>query len=262
MARPKAETLNVLVVDDERPARRRLIELLRRHPFVGAIHEATNGLEAVTVIEECAPELVLLDVQMPELDGFGVIANVGARDMPATIFVTAYDRYAIRAFETNALDYLLKPFSDERFEQALERARARLVSRPARETRDGLGRLLEGGASSGPRYLDRLVVKCRDVVRLLRASEIDWIEAEGVYVSIHVGRAALLHRASLGELESRLSPRDFTRIHRSALVAIDRITRLEPRTHGEYTAVLADGTRLRVSRTYRGALEKRLGQPL
>ena len=125
-----------------------------------------------------------------------------------------------------------------------------------------MDQLLADEGPAGRRYLDRLVVKCRDGVRLLPSSEIDWIEAQGVYVSIHAGRTSLLHRASLNELESRLSPRDFTRIHRSTIVAIDRVTRLEPRTHGEYTAILADGTRLRVSRTYRAALEARLGQRL
>jgi two-component system, LytTR family, response regulator len=269
MPKPSPERFTVLVVDDEPPARRRLVEQLRRHAFVGAIHEAANGLQAVTVIQESAPDLVLLDVQMPELDGLGVIANVGVSGMPLTVFVTAYDRYAIRAFEANALDYLLKPFSDERFAQALERARTRLGRGATDEARDGMGRLLagEGAAaaderSSGPRYLDRLVVRCKDGVRLLPSSEIDWIEAQGVYVSLHAGRASLLHRASLQELAGRLSPRDFTRIHRSVIVAVDRIARLEPHTHGEYTAILADGTRLRVSRTYRAALEGRLGQPL
>jgi two-component system LytT family response regulator len=262
MAKRHTETLGVLVVDDERPARRRLVDLLRRQADVAAIHEAANGLEAVTSIERHAPDLVLLDVQMPELDGFGVIANVGVSEMPATIFVTAYDRYAIRAFEANALDYLLKPFSDERFEQALERARTRLQGRAAREREDSMGRLLADEGLGGRHYLDRLVVRCKDGVRLLPSAEIDWIEAQGVYVNLHVRRTSLLHRVSLNELESRLSPRDFTRIHRSAIVAIDRITRLEPRTHGEYTAVLADGTRLRVSRTYRAALEARLGQRL
>jgi two-component system LytT family response regulator len=262
MARTQAQSLSVLVADDERPARRRLVELLRRYAFVGAIHEATNGAEAVKIIEERSPELVLLDIQMPELDGFGVIANVGAENMPATIFVTAYDRYAIRAFEANALDYLLKPFSDERFEQALERARKRVSGAPARDAEDGMDQLFANGDAGRRRYLDRLVVKCNDCVRLLRSSEIDWIQAQGVYVSIHAGQASLLHRASLNELERRLNPLEFTRIHRSAIVAIDRITRLTPHTHGDYFAVLADGTRLRVSRTYRALLEARLGQSL
>jgi two-component system LytT family response regulator len=262
MARTRALGLSVLVADDERPARRRLVELLRRYAFVGAIHEATNGVETVTIIGERSPDLVLLDIQMPELDGFGVTANIGAENMPATIFVTAYDRYAIRAFEANALDYLLKPFSDERFEQALERARKRIAGQSARAAGDRMGQLLADEAAGRRRYLDRLVVKCNDCVRLLPSSEIDWIQAQGVYVSIHAGQASLLHRASLNELERKLNPVEFTRIHRSAIVAIDRIARLEPHTHGEYVAVLADGTRLRVSRTYRVLLEARLGQSL
>jgi len=261
MTRARAERLSVLVADDERPARRRLVELLRRFDFVGEVREAANGVEAVALIEECSPDLVLLDIQMPELDGFGVIANVGAENMPTTIFVTAYDQYAIRAFEVHALDYLLKPFSDERFEQALERARSRISRRSARESGD-MEALLATDDVGRQRYLDRLVVKCKDCVRLVRSSEIDWIEAQGVYVSIHVGRTTLLHRASVNELEQRLSPLEFTRIHRSTVVAIDRITRLEPHTHGDYVAVLTDGTRLRVSRTYRAALEARLGQSL
>ena len=261
MTRARAERLSVLVADDERPARRRLVELLRRFDFVGEVREAANGVEAVALIEECSPDLVLLDIQMPELDGFGVIANVGAENMPTTIFVTAYDQYAIRAFEVHALDYLLKPFSDERCEQALERARNRISRRSARESGD-MEALLATDDVGRQRYLDRLVVKCKDCVRLVRSSEIDWIEAQGVYVSIHVGRTTLLHRASVNELEQRLSPLEFTRIHRSTVVAIDRITRLEPHTHGDYVAVLTDGTRLRVSRTYRAALEARLGQSL
>jgi two-component system LytT family response regulator len=262
MAKTLAQKLSVLVADDERPARFRLVDLLHRFDFVGEIREAVNGVDAVTLIEECSPDLVLLDVQMPELDGFGVIANVGAENMPATIFVTAYDQYAIHAFEVHALDYLLKPFSDERFEQALERAHARIGSRSSRETGDGLDALFAADDAGRRRYLDRLVVKCSDCVRLLRSSEIDWIEAQGVYVSVHVGRSSLLHRASLCELAERLNPLEFTRIHRSTIVAIERVRRLEPHTHGEYIAVLADGTRLRVSRTYRAALEARLGQSL
>jgi two-component system LytT family response regulator len=262
MAKARAQILSVLVADDERPARRRLVELLRRFPFVGAIDEATNGVEAVAMIADRSPDLVLLDIQMPELDGFGVIANVGAENMPTTIFVTAYDRYAIRAFEANALDYLLKPFSDERFEQALERARKRIGAESARDGRDRMEDLLADEDRGRRRYLDRLVVKCNDGVRLLRSGEIDWIEAQGVYVSIHAGRTSLLHRASLNDLERKLNPLEFTRVHRSAIVALDRITRLTPHTHGDYMAVLADGTRLRVSRTYRALLEARLGQSL
>ncbi len=259
MPKLRAHSLSVLVADDERPARRRLVELLRRSSLVRVIHEAANGVEAVAAIRDHAPQLVFLDIQMPELDGFGVIANVGAARMPVTIFATAYDRYAIRAFEASALDYLLKPFSDERFEQALDRASSRIASRSPGDSADRLGGLLRDGER---RYLDRLVVKRKDCVRLLRSSEIDWIEAQGMYVNLHVGRMSILHRASLNDLEQGLNPLEFTRIHRSAIVAIDRIARLEPHSHGEFVAVLTDGARLRVSRTYRAALEARLGQSL
>jgi two-component system, LytTR family, response regulator len=258
----RPQSLSVLVSDDERPARHRLVELLRRSSAVRVIHEASNGLEAVEAIRAHAPHLVFLDIQMPELDGFGVITNVGAARMPATIFVTAYDRYAIRAFEASALDYLLKPFSDERFEQALDRASSRIAGRSAGDSADRLGALLRDGGSDGRLYLDRLVVKRKNFVQLLRSSDIDWIEAQGMYVNLHVDRTVILHRASLNDLEQALNPLEFTRIHRSAIVAIDRIVRLEPHSHGEFVAVLTDGARLRVSRTYRSALEARLGQSL
>jgi two-component system LytT family response regulator len=229
---------------------------------VGVIQEAANGIEAVAAIRAHAPQLVFLDIQMPELDGFGVITNLGAARMPATIFVTAYDRYAIRAFEANALDYLLKPFSDERFELALDRASSRIARESFDDSADRLDALLRNDGSGGRRYLDRLVVKRKSCVELLCCSDIDWIEAQGMYVSVHVGRTAILHRASLNDLERALNPLEFTRIHRSAIVAIDRIARLEPHSHGEFVAVLNDGARLRVSRTYRSALEARLGQSL
>ncbi len=262
MPNVRAQRLSVLVADDERPARRRLVELLRRSSLVRVIHEAANGVEAVAAIRAYALQLVFLDIEMPELDGFGVIANVGAARMPVTIFVTGYDRYAIRAFEASALDYLLKPFSDERFEQALDRASSHIASQSPGDSADRLGGLLRDGDSGERRYLDRLVVKRKDCVHLLRSCEIDWIEAQGMYVNLHVGRTSILHRASLNDLEQGLNPLEFTRIHRSAIVAIDRIARLEPHSHGEFVAVLTDGARLRVSRTYRPALEARLGQSL
>jgi two-component system LytT family response regulator len=255
------DSLSVLIVDDERPARRRIAELLRKQAHIAQISEAANGVEAVEAIHDRRPDLVFLDVQMPELDGFGVIEQVGPERMPVTIFVTAYDSYAIRAFEAHALDYLLKPFSDERCEQALRRAHSLITARRSSELSGRLAELV-GGRDRGAASLDRLVVKLRDSLELVRSSEIDWLGAAGVYVEIHAGTRTYLHRATLGELEQRLDPRQFTRIHRSTIVAVDRIARLEPRTHGEHVAVLQDGTRLRVSRTYRAKLETRLGQPL
>lgn len=260
------DSIRVLVVDDETPARQRLIDLLRRDPQVGAIFEATDGLVAVDVIHDRQPDLVFLDVQMPELDGLGVIDAVGAAEMPLTVFVTAYDQHAIRAFEANALDYLLKPFSDERFEGAMARVKTRLDERSLREFSQRILKM----ASSAPlaaslnqnRPWDRLVVKSGGSTRFIRVVDIDWIEAAGVYVNLHVGGRELLYRAALNDLAEKLDPRRFVRVHRSAIVNMESILQLEPISHGEFDAVLKNGSRTRVSRTYRAQLEKRLGQPL
>jgi two-component system LytT family response regulator len=255
------DSIRVLIVDDEAPARQRLADLLRKDPQVAVILEAVDGLSAIEAIQNQAPQLVFLDVQMPELDGLGVIDAVGAAQMPLTIFVTAYDQHAIRAFEANALDYLLKPFSDERFEAALHRAKARLDERSTSE----FGRRIMKMVSSAPvtaRPWDRLVVKSGGSTRFIRAAEIDWIEAAGVYVNLHIAGQQLLYRAALHELAERLDARRFVRVHRSAIVNIESILRLEPISHGEFDVVLKNGARTRVSRSYRAQLEKRLGQPL
>jgi two-component system LytT family response regulator len=256
-----AERLRVLVVDDEAPARQRLVDLLRNDPRVGGILEAPNGNAAVEIIGREALDLVFLDVQMPELDGLQVIENVGAAAMPLTVFVTAYDQHAIRAFEANALDYLLKPFSDERWEAALARAKTRYDERSLREFGRNALRLLAARSESG-RYLDRLVVKGGGTTRFIRVADIDWIEGAGVYVNLHVGGKELLYRSALNELAGQLDPTRFIRVHRSAIVNIDSILELQPISHGEFEIVLKDGHRSRVSRTYRTQLEKRLGQSL
>jgi two-component system LytT family response regulator len=255
--------LTAVIADDERPARRRIAELLRHCPDVTVVGEASNGLEAVEVLRDHQPALLFLDVQMPELDGFEVVAQIGAADLPVIVFVTAYDQYAIQAFEVSAIDYLLKPFSDERFEQALARA-LRDAAHRATEGDPRLQDLLRrrNAASGRPPFLDRLVVKGGAGVRLLRVTTVDWIEADGVYVTIHAGRETFLHRASLSELERRLDPRHFVRIHRSTIVSLDQIARLDPSSHGDFDATLVDGTQLRVSRTCRANLENRLGQRL
>ncbi len=255
------DSILVLVVDDEAPARQRLADLLRKDAQIGAILEAADGISAVETIRSQRPELVFLDVQMPELDGLGVIDAVGADQMPLTVFVTAYDQHAIRAFEANALDYLLKPFSDERFEAALARAKTRLEERSTSE----FGRRIMKMAFSAPataRTWDRLVVKSGGNTRFIRVAEIDWIEAAGVYVNLHIGDQQLLYRAALHELAERLDPRRFVRVHRSAIVNIESILQLEPVSHGEFDVVLKNGARTRVSRSYRAQLENRLGQPL
>ena len=256
-----AEQINVLVVDDEAPARQRLIDLLTKDLQIGGILEAVNGKAAVEIIRREAIDLVFLDVQMPELDGLQVIEAVGARAMPLTVFVTAYDQHAIRAFEANALDYLLKPFSDERWEAALARAKTRHYEVSLREFGRSIVRVLATHSQAG-RYLDRLVVKGGGTTRFIRVADIDWIEGAGVYVNLHIGGKELLYRSALSELAGRLDPMQFIRVHRSSIVNVDSILELQPISHGEFQIVLKDGHCSRVSRTYRAHLERRLGQSL
>jgi two-component system LytT family response regulator len=261
MVTPPVEPISVLVVDDEAPARQRLVDLLRKDPLAGQILEAEDGLRAVEAIRGRQPDLVFLDVQMPELNGLGVIDAVGPERMPLTVFVTAYDQHAIRAFEANALDYLLKPFSDERYEATMARVKSRLEERNAKE----FGRRIVRMVSTLPpqqRRLDRFVIKSAGTTRFVRAAEIDWIEAAGVYVNLHIAGKGLLYRATLNELEERLDPLRFVRIHRSAIVNIESVVQLESISHGEFEVVLKDGSRTRISRSYRAQVEQRLGQSL
>jgi len=256
-----SEDIRVLVVDDEPPARQRLTDLLRRDAHVAAVLEAGDGLAAIKLIETEPLDLVFLDVQMPELDGMGVLDAVGPDRMPLTVFVTAYDQHAIRAFESNALDYLLKPFGDERMEATLKRARARLAERKAGRFGQSVLDLMSA-LPRGERYLDRLILKSAGVTHFVRVADVDWIEGAGVYVSLHVAGKEWLYRATLNQLTARLDPARFILVHRSATVNIDSIVRLEPVSHGEFDLILKDGRQTRVSRTYRAALERRLGQPL
>ena len=254
------EGVCVLVADDEAPARQRIIDLLRGNSQVGAIIEASDGRSVVDIIQNRRPDLVFLDVQMPELNGLEVIAEVGPERMPLTVFVTAYDEHAIRAFEANALDYLLKPFSDERFEVTMARVSTRMDERSMREFGRRILRMV--AAPRGDLPLDRLVVKSGGSTRFVRVVDIDWIEAAGVYANLHIGGKELLYRSALNELAERLDPVRFVRIHRSAIVNIESILRMEPISHGEFEVILKDGSRSRISRTYRWQLEKRLGQSL
>jgi two-component system LytT family response regulator len=262
MNAPMPEPIHVLVADDELPARQRLIDLLRRDDQVASVSEAADGQTAVEMIQKQNPDLLFLDVQMPELDGLGVIDAIGAAQMPLTVFVTAYDQHAIRAFDRNALDYLLKPFSDERFEATIMRAKARLDERSMKEFGQRVMKMVSAAPAAPERRLDRLVVKAGGTTRFIRIVDIDWIEAAGVYVTLHVGGKELLYRAALNDLAEKLDPRRFVRVHRSALINIESVLQLEPISHGEFEAVLKNGSRTRVSRTYRVQLEKRLGQPL
>jgi two-component system LytT family response regulator len=253
--------IGVLVADDEVPARRRLLDLLRQEPGIASVWEAADGQMAVDLIHSRQPDLLFLDVKMPEMDGLGVIETVGIPAMPLTIFVTAYDEHAIRAFEANALDYLLKPYSDARFRSAMNRARARLDERGLREFAQRVKHMLTPDVAAGP-PLERFVIKGRGTTRFLDAAEVECIEAAGMYVVLHTGGKELLHRSSLTEIEAKLDPRHFIRIHRSAIVNLARVAHLEAISHGEFEVVLKSGKRVRMSRTYRGPVEQRLRQSL
>ncbi|HEY1203059.1 MAG: LytTR family DNA-binding domain-containing protein [Bryobacteraceae bacterium] len=245
--------LTTLIVDDEPLAREGLRMLLAEDPEVAAIHEAKDGREAVAAIQSARPDLVFLDVQMPEMDGFAVAAEVGAERMPAVVFVTAHDRYAIQAFEINAIDYLLKPVTEERFRQALARAKARLNSRPVDDASRQILSLLETIAS--PRqYLKRLAVRSAGKTVFVDVEDVDWIEAAENYVQLHAGRAGHLIHVTMNTLEKSLDPEMFVRVHRSVIVNVKRIKELQPALHGEYAITLANGVRLQSGRMYNAKL--------
>ncbi len=257
----KRDGLRILIVDDEAPARRRISDLLSQDPEITSMREAGDGETAVRMILGETHDLVLLDVQMPELNGLEVIEAVGVENMPSTVFVTAYDRHAITAFEANALDYLLKPFSDERFGLMLMRAKRRRDDLQLRDLGQNLAQVLKMQGVDMP-HLDRLAVKMDGITTFVRTKNIDWIEASGVYVTLHTSGREILHRASLAELEQRLDPVRFIRIHRSAIVNIESIVQLESLSHGDLEVLLKDGSHPRISRNYRSSMEKRLGQRL
>jgi two-component system LytT family response regulator len=253
-------TLHVLIVDDEPLARSRLRALLEREPDVEVVGESGDGTAAVAAARALRPDLVFLDVQMPALDGFGVLEALG-EPLPAVVFVTAYDRYALRAFEVHALDYLLKPFDRERFRRALERARAALQRDESLAVNRKLLELLDD-VRPGRKAAPRLVVKTAGRVFFLRPEEIDWVEAAGNYVKLHAGREEHLLRETMSALEGRLDADRFVRIHRSALVNLDRVRELQPWFHGDYKVILRDGTELTLSRGYRPKLQELLGNTL
>ncbi len=250
--------IRAMIVDDEPPARRNLRALLKRDPEVELIKECGNGKDAVESIRALAPDLVFLDVQMPELDGFAVLERLAGQPLPVIIFVTAYDQYALKAFEVSALDYLLKPFSDERFRKALEQAKRHIAQQDASELGRKLLRLMSEVKTEAPRYLTRLLVKTTGRVLFVRVEEIDWIEAYDNYVRLHTGGKAHLLRQTMNELAASLNPAQFARIHRSTIVNLDRIRELQPQFNGEALVVLHDGTELKLSRNRREALEQQL----
>ena len=251
--------IRAMVVDDEAMARERVVGMLRQEQDIELIGECSDGQQAVDAINAQHPDLVFLDVQMPACDAFGVIEKVGADKMPAVFFVTAYDEYALRAFEVHAIDYLLKPFGRERFQQTLQHARAHVERRRAGDLGKRLMALVQD-IKPEPQKLDRLVVKSGGRVFFLRTEDIVWIEAAGNYVRLHLGEDSHLFRETMNGIEARLDPRRFVRIHRSRIVNSDRIKELQPWFNGEYVVVLQNGTRLTLSRGYREKLQERLGK--
>jgi two-component system LytT family response regulator len=252
-------TIRAVIVDDEPLARRRVRGLLAEAGDVEVVAECANGREAIRAIEESPPDLLFLDIQMPEIDGFDVLRAIGAGRVPVVIFVTAYDQFALRAFEAHALDYLLKPFDDERFEAALRRARERIRQHAGGDLDRRLRALLEE-VRGGRGYLQRLVVPTGNRSVFVRTEEIDWIEAERNYIRLHAGGRAYLLRENLGHIESALDPARFCRIHRSTIVNVDRIQAVESLLGGEYLVVLHDGTKLTSGRSYRRSLHALLGK--
>jgi len=251
--------IRTLLVDDEALARERLRDMLAAEPDLEIIGECADGAEAVTALERDQPDLVFLDVQMPELDGFDVLAAARPARPPVVIFTTAYSEHALRAFEVHALDYLLKPFDRERLQVALRRAREHLRLARTEALNEKLHALL---AEMRPpaRKVDRLVVKSGNRVVLLRTADVDWIEAADNYVNLHVGTESHLLRETMAALEARLDPRQFLRISRSAIVNLDRVKELQPMFHGDYVVILRNGTRLNLSRSYRDKLQQLLGR--
>jgi two-component system LytT family response regulator len=240
----RTSKITTVIVDDEPLARSNLSILLRPDPAIEIISECGSGTEALAIIRTAKPDLVFLDVQMPECGGFDVLELLGKDLPPAIVFVTAYDQYALRAFEAGALDYLLKPFDNARFDLALDRAKQRIVA----------GKDL-------PRKLDRLAIKSPGQISFIRISEIDWIEAADYYACLHVGKRTHMLRRSIAELEQDLDPAIFCRVHRSTIVNLNRVRGLDLNEDGSHELLLHDGTRLRLSRSYRKQLEERMSTP-
>jgi two-component system, LytTR family, response regulator len=241
--------LRALVVDDEPLARRTLRELLERERDVEVVGECGDGPTAVETITLRRPDVLFLDIQMPELDGFGVVWAVREAQVPAVVFVTAFGEHAVRAFDEEATDYLVKPFDDDRFGRALNRARARV--RAARAD--------PAGSPETVRWLERFAVECAGRISIVPVDTVEWIEAQDYYVQLHARGKEYLLRESLRKLETRLDPRRFARVHRSAIVNVGSVKQLRRRTHGEYVLVLEDGTELKLSRTHRDQLQLLLG---
>jgi len=253
--------IRTLVVDDEPIARSRVVSLLKHEADIEVIGEYSSGQQALSAIEALSPDLLFLDIQMPEMDGLDLARTLKVSGMPAVVFVTAYDEYALKAFEVHALDYLLKPFSAERFRSALGHAREHVSNR--RKIDDTQIRPSAAGAApESQAQRSRLMIKASGRIHFVRMADVDWCEASGNYVRVHVGTQEHLVRDTMSHLESQLDPNQFVRIHRSTIVNVDRIQEMHSSFNGEYVVLLRNGTRLTLSRGYRDTIQARLGKPL
>lgn len=261
MSKTNVPPIRTVIVDDELLGRTVIREMLRGDAEITIIGEGASGRDAIELIRKEQPDLLFLDVQMPVLDGFAVLSALEASHLPFTIFVTAYDQYAVRAFEVHAVDYLLKPFDRERFGKALHRAKTALRQAQTNAINERILSLLEAQQAK-PDYLERLVIKANGRVLFLNVEEIDWIEAQGNYVCLHSKKDAYLLRETISGLEAQLDPKKFARIHRSYVVQLNRIKELHPWSHGEYRVLLKDSTELMLSRGYRDHFQALLGQTM
>ncbi len=247
--------IRTLIVDDEELAREAIQEYLDRDAEIEVVQQCSNGKSAIAAIQKINPDLLFLDVQMPSINGFEVLASIDPANLPVTVFVTAYDKYALKAFETHAVDYLLKPFDADRFAKALAHAKTQVLSQ---KRGDATGQLLKLLTESSTQ-VERIAVRRKGSVRLINASDIDWVEADDNYVKLHIGKEALVYRETMTAIEKKLNPRKFVRIHRSMIVNMDRIKEMRPWFTGEYIIVLHSGRELTMSRGYRDRLTSILG---
>jgi two-component system LytT family response regulator len=255
---PIGSVVRTVIADDEQLARKKLRILLGSEPDVEVVAECHDGGQTLAAIRNCRPDLLLLDIQMPDLDGFGVLSEVSEAEMPVVIFTSAYDQYAIRAFEAHALDYLLKPFDQDRLHQAIERARFELRTSKDREITHRILELLSQVKSeklSVPEFDERLVIKTKGRIVFLNLDEIDWVEAAANYVRLNVGKDSYLFRETISRTSERLNPNHFIRIHRSLIVNVRKIKELIPVNSGEYIVVLKSGKELSCSRGYRANVQ-------
>lgn len=250
--------IRTIIVEDEPLARERMRNLLETDDAIEVCAECGDGRSAVDKITELEPDLLFLDIQMPELDGFGVLAELAIPKLPAVVFVTAYDQFAIKAFEVHAVDYLLKPFDRERFREALQRAKTRIASTQSAPAEEGL-RALIADLRPDAKAIQKLAIKSSGRVTFVKVEDIDWVEAADNYVNIHAGSAEHLLRETMTSICSRLPSEKFVRLNRSCIVNLERVKELQPMFHGEYTVILNNGTKLTLSRNYRGSLARLMG---